>query len=156
MNRTRVGIVILALLAIGPLAAVAQKKPEPPKAPAKVEGTVYLSPTCGCCSKWVEHMQAAGFNLKREVTEQLETVPVRQRVPATVRTCHTAVIGNYLIEGHVPADVVQKLLREKPAIAGIAVPGMPPGSPGMESPNPRSYSVIAFKADGTTYEFARR
>jgi hypothetical protein len=77
-------------------------------------------------------------------------------VPAQLQTCHTAVVGNYIVEGHVPADVVRQMLKEKPAIAGIAVPGMPIGSPGMEGANPRSYSIIAFRADGTTYEYARR
>jgi hypothetical protein len=101
-------------------------------------------------------MKAAGFAVTREVTSQLDSVPARRRVPLTLRSCHTAVIGNYLIEGHVPVDLVQKLLKERPKIAGIAVPGMPAGSPGMESNYPVPYSIVAFKADGTTYEFARR
>lgn len=117
---------------------------------------VYLTPTCGCCGKWVEHLTAAGFKVTREVTTNLDGVAERQRVPEQLRTCHTAVLGSYLVEGHVPADVVQKLLKEKPKIAGIAVPGMPIGSPGMEGPNPRPYSVIAFTADGATSEFARK
>jgi hypothetical protein len=128
------------------------------KAPAatKPDAKVYLSPTCGCCGKWTEHLEAAGFKVTREVTTQLDTVPERQRVPEHMRSCHTAVIGKYLVEGHVPADVIKQLLKEQPAIAGIAVPGMPIGSPGMEGPNPRSYSIVAFKADGSTYEYARR
>ena len=79
--------------------------------------------------------------MTREVTTQLEAVPERQRVPAKIRSCHTAVVGKYLVEGHVPADVVKQMLKEAPAIAGIAVPGMPIGLPGMEGPNPRSYSI---------------
>lgn len=101
-------------------------------------------------------MEAAGFTVTREVTSQLDAVPERQRVPAVLRTCHTAVVGKYLVEGHVPADVIKKMLKEAPKIAGIAVPGMPIGSPGMEGPNPRSYSILAFNADGTTSEFARK
>ena len=124
--------------------------------PAPVEATVYLTPTCGCCGKWVDHMKAAGFTVTREVTSQLDSVPARRRVPLTLRSCHTAVIGNYLIEGHVPVDLVQKLLKERPKVAGIAVPGMPAGSPGMESNYPVPYSIVAFRADGTTYEFGRR
>jgi hypothetical protein len=135
------------------LAAQAQKKPV---APAPVDVKVYLTPTCGCCGIWADHMTAAKFNVTREVTRDLQAVPARQRVPAQLQTCHTAVIGNYIVEGHVPADVVRQMLKEKPKIAGIAVPGMPIGSPGMEGPNPRSYSIIAFRADGTTYEYARR
>jgi hypothetical protein len=139
----------------------AQNKPAPAKTaaqkPAAADGTVYLSPTCGCCSKWIDHMKAAGFNLTREVTAQLDAVPARQRVPEPLRSCHTALIGKYLVEGHVPADVVRKLQRETPAgVVGLSVPNMPVGSPGMEGANPRSYSIIAFKADGSSYEFARK
>jgi hypothetical protein len=124
--------------------------------PAPVTATVYLTPTCGCCGKWTDHLKAAGFSVTREVTTQLDAVPARRRVPESLRSCHTAVIGSYLVEGHVPADLVQKLLKERPKIAGIAVPGMPAGSPGMESNYPVPYSIVAFGADGTTYEFARR
>jgi hypothetical protein len=87
--------------------------------------------------------------------QNLDAVPERKRVPESLRSCHTAVVGGYLVEGHVPAAVIQKLLREKPKVAGIAVPGMPAGSPGMESPNPEAYDVIAFDAAGKTSVFAR-
>jgi hypothetical protein len=147
----RIGALLLVTAATG-LDAQTQKKP----AAAAPDGKVWLSPTCGCCSKWVDHMQAASFKMTREVTAELEAVPERKRVPEQLRSCHTAVVGEYLIEGHVPADVVRQLLKEGPKIAGIAVPGMPIGSPGMEGAGARSYSVVAFRADGTTYEFARR
>jgi hypothetical protein len=153
MTRTAVRLTALALVCLtSPLAA--QSKPK--QKPAVVEAKVYLTPTCGCCGKWADHMKAAGFAITREVTAELDAVPARKRVPETMRSCHTAVVRNYLVEGHVPADLVQKLLRERPKIAGIAVPGMPAGSPGMESPYPVSYSIVAFRADGTSYEFARR
>ena len=77
-------------------------------------------------------------------------------MPESLRSCHTALIGGYVIEGHIPADVIRKLLKEQPKVVGIAAPGMPMGSPGMEGPNPQPYTIVAFKADGTTYEFARR
>jgi hypothetical protein len=131
------------------------KKPAAPAAAGQAV-TVHLTPTCGCCGKWVEHLKAAGFNVTTNVTTKLDAVPERQRVPSQLRTCHTAVVGPYLVEGHVPVDVIQKMLKEKPKVAGIAVPGMPIGSPGMEGPNPRPYSVVAFTADGATSEFARR
>jgi hypothetical protein len=121
-----------------------------------VEAHVFLTPTCGCCGKWVQHLEAAGFAVKRTVTTELDAVPARQRVPSQLRSCHTAVVGKYLIEGHVPADLIKRLVREKPDVLGIAVPGMPIGSPGMEGPNARPYSIISFEADGTTDEFARR
>jgi hypothetical protein len=148
---TAFAALLLAITAPGYLAA--QKKPA---AAQKLDAKVYLTPTCGCCSKWTDHLKEAGFTVTREVTAQLDAVPERQRVPAKVRTCHTAVVGKYLVEGHVPADVVKQMLKEAPEIVGIAVPGMPIGSPGMEGPNPRSYSILAFKADGSTYEYARR
>jgi hypothetical protein len=133
------------------LQAQSTKRATPP-----VAAKVYLSPTCGCCGKWADHMKAAGFAVTREVTAELDSVPARTRVPERLRSCHTAVIENYLVEGHIPADVVRQLLKERPRIVGIAAPGMPLGSPGMESPNPQPYVIVAFRADGTGYEFARR
>jgi hypothetical protein len=153
---TRLQFIRLAaalLIAGAPVAGAQQQKKT--AAPAS-DGTVWLSPTCGCCGKWTDHMQAAGFKLTREVTTDLDGSPARKRVPESLRSCHTALVGGYVIEGHVPADVVRKLLKEQPKIVGIAAPGMPMGSPGMEGPNPQPYSIVAFNADGTTYEFARR
>jgi hypothetical protein len=144
---------VMVVTSLTGLGAQGQKKPA---APSPTAVKVHLRPTCGCCGKWVEHLEAAGFKVTRNVTADLESVPERKRVPAQLQTCHTAIIGQYLVEGHVPVDVIQKLLKEQPKIAGIAVPGMPIGSPGMEGPSPRPYSIVAFKADGSTYEFARR
>ena len=167
MIRTRSTLALTIVLAAGLSSIAAQPQNKPATAAAKPaakpaptpEVKVYLRPTCGCCGIWVEHMQKAGFKVTkvmREPPQDLESVPERQRVPAQLRTCHTAVIGNYLVEGHVPVDLVQKMLKEQPKIAGLAVPGMPIGSPGMEGPNPRPYSIIAFQADGKTFEYARR
>lgn len=146
--------VFLAAAGLQLYAAQGQKKPARPQAATDLK--VFLTPTCGCCGIWTDHMAAAKFNVIREVTRDLQAVPARKRVPAHLQTCHTAVVGDYVVEGHVPADVVRQMLKEKPKIAGIAVPGMPIGSPGMEGPTPRSYSIIAFRSDGTTYEYARR
>jgi hypothetical protein len=104
-------------------------------------------------------MKAAGFDMQREVMVQaeLDKVAARQKVPESLRSCHTAVVGKYVIEGHVPADVVQKLLKEAPAgVVGLSAPNMPVGSPGMEGPNAKPYSIVAFKADGSSYEYAKR
>jgi hypothetical protein len=150
-------VALLALAGMPVLEAQTQKQtPKKTPTPAVVDARVFLTPTCGCCGFWADHMVAAKFNVTREVTRDLQSVPARKRVPQHLQSCHTSVIGQYVVEGHVPADVVRQLLKEQPKIAGIAVPGMPIGSPGMEGPNPRSYSIIAFRADGTTYEFARR
>lgn len=118
---------------------------------------VYKTPTCGCCIKWIEHLRDSGFDVS--AVEVPSTIPVHERfgVPRQLGSCHTAVIGDYWVEGHVPADLVQKLLTEKPdGIAGIAVPGMPMGSPGMEGPNPVAYQVLAYDKDGKVTLYATR
>jgi hypothetical protein len=104
-------------------------------------------------------MKGAGIVLEKDVMPQaeLDKVEARQKVPASLRSCHTAVVGAYVIEGHVPADLVQKLLKERPAgVIGLSAPNMPAGSPGMDIPNSPSYSIVAFKADGSSYEYAKR
>jgi hypothetical protein len=116
---------------------------------AKPMVTVYKSPTCGCCSKWIEHMQGNGFEVKAVDVEDIDLVKRTYGVPAAAASCHTALVNGYVIEGHVPAESVSRLIREKPALAGIAVPGMPAGSPGMEVPGRKdSYSVISFDKAG--------
>jgi hypothetical protein len=113
---------------------------------------VYKSPTCGCCAKWVDHVRAAGFTVK--VTDlsndDLDALKEKHGVPRTAQSCHTALVGGYVVEGHVPVAEVQRLLKERPALAGIAVGGMPIGSPGMEVPGqkPQTYNVVTFDKQG--------
>ena len=111
--------------------------------------TVYKTPTCGCCALWVDHMRANGFRVA--VTDVAQLGPVKQThgVPGDVATCHTGKIGGYFVEGHVPAEDVRRMLRERPDIIGIAVPGMPQGSPGMETGSLDTYDVIAIAKDGS-------
>ncbi len=118
---------------------------------------VYKSPTCGCCSKWVEHLQAHGFTVKATNVEDIYQIKTKHRVPAAVESCHTALVGGYVVEGHVPAADVQRLVDERPAIAGIGVRGMPIGSPGMEvaGVKPHPYDVLAFDKSGQTRVFAK-
>ena len=119
--------------------------------------TVYKTPTCGCCAKWVDHMKAAGFKVQVQDMDDLTEIKQASGVPVKIRTCHTAVVGNYVVEGHVPADLVQKMLTEKPKMTGIAVPGMPIGSPGMESGTEKSpYDVVLFDKTGKTTVYAKR
>lgn len=118
--------------------------------------TVYKSPTCGCCSAWGDHMKAAGFQVREVNVDDLTETKQASGVPMRLRTCHTAVVGDYVIEGHVPADLVQKMLKEKPSVTGIAVPGMPMGSPGMEGDRKDPYDVLLFQKDGTTSVYAKR
>ena len=149
---------LLASMALIVATTAAMPAAEPQAAPGagQTTGTVWLTPTCGCCSKWVDHMKAAGFALTRESVTDMDTVAAQKRVPEALRSCHTAMVGPYIIAGHVPADIVRRLLKEQPKIVGLSAPGMPAGSPGMDVPNSPPYSIVAFKADGSTYKFARR
>jgi hypothetical protein len=128
-------------------------------AAAKTVMQVYKSPTCGCCKAWVERMAAAGFETR--VTDladaALQKEKARLGVTPDLGSCHTAIVGGYVVEGHVPAEDIQRMLRDKPAIAGIAAPGMPRGSPGMEVPGGArdKYDVIAFTKAGKTSVYAR-
>lgn len=118
---------------------------------------VYKSPTCGCCTKWVEHMRQNGFRVESHDTASVDPIKDQAGVPVATRSCHTGLVGGYAIEGHVPADVIRRLLREHPGdIAGLAVPGMVTGSPGMEGPNPEHYDIVAFTKDGKTRVYESR
>ena len=117
---------------------------------------VYKSPTCGCCGKWVQHMEDAGFSVDVENRRDLTPIKAELGVPGRMQSCHTAKVGDYIVEGHVPADGVKRMLDEKPDIKGLAVPGMPMGSPGMEGPRKDPYNVIAIGNDGRLEVFARR
>jgi hypothetical protein len=117
--------------------------------------TIYKSKTCGCCSKWVDHVKAAGFTPTVHDEEEMDQLKDELGVPAPVRSCHTALVGGYLIEGHVPGSDIRRLLAERPKVAGLAVPGMPSGSPGMAEPGKEGdYKVVAFQTNGSTTPFA--
>lgn len=117
---------------------------------------VYKSPTCGCCASWVTHLQKAGFTTKVTEIEDIDSVKTKNGVPARAQSCHTATVDGYVLEGHVPAADVQRLLKERPAVLGLAVPGMPIGSPGMEVPGVKAqtYNVISFDKQGELKVFA--
>jgi hypothetical protein len=110
--------------------------------------TVHKDPTCGCCSGWVRHLQNAGFVAKVIETRDLDPVKRRLGVPDDLTACHTAELAGYAIEGHVPAAALKRLLAEKPKATGLAVPGMPLGSPGMEGGPPEKYDVVLFGPNG--------
>lgn len=119
---------------------------------------VWKSPTCGCCAKWVEHLRANGFTVatKDVAYGVLSKVKRQAGVSPDHASCHTAKVGGYTIEGHVPVEDVKRLLAEKPDAVGLAVPGMPIGSPGMEAGSDKEpYEVLLLKKDGTTEVFAR-
>lgn len=129
-----------------------------PPAPARAarDITVYKDPNCGCCTEWVKHLQKSGFTVTVRDTAEAEMVKRSFGVPPALESCHTARIGKYTIEGHVPADLIVKLITEQPAARGLAVPGMPIGSPGMEGSPKQAYEVLLFDAAGKTSVYARR
>jgi hypothetical protein len=118
--------------------------------------TVYKSASCGCCTKWVDHLRASGFAPAVHDEENMDAIKDEMGVPKGVRSCHTALVDRYLVEGHVPAADLRRLLKERPAVAGLAVPGMPKSTPGMAMPGdtPEPYQVLAFARDGKTTVYA--
>jgi hypothetical protein len=138
------------LLALASVAAVSTARTASAAGPTVV---VSKDPNCGCCVGWAEHLRASGFTVDvRDVTD-LAPVKARLGVPDDLAACHTAEVGGYVIEGHVPASAIRRLLSEKPQAKGLAVPGMPTGSPGMEVPGspPEEYAVILFGDTRRTY-----
>jgi hypothetical protein len=119
--------------------------------------TVYRSPSCGCCSDWVDYVEQHGYHVEVQDVQNPALVKAEHGIPLPLQSCHTAVIDGYVIEGHVPVDSIERLLAERPAVVGIAVPGMPIGSPGMEVAGtaPEPFEVVTFDAAGATTVFAR-
>jgi hypothetical protein len=159
-NRIGAGALILTVGLLN-VVAFAQSKATPAKktpaktaaatpAPAKPHLSVYKSPTCGCCAKWVEYMEANGFTATVTNMPDVTPVKVSNGLPPRLGSCHTTLIAGYVIEGHVPVSDIRRLLKEKPPIAGLAAPGMPAGSPGMDVPNSPPYDIIAFDKTGRT------
>lgn len=120
------------------------------------EVVMYKDPNCGCCGKWAEHMRSAGFAVKEVASARMDLVKQEAGVPEALGSCHTAKVGGYVVEGHVPAADVRRMLAEKPAIRGLSAPGMPLGSPGMEGPYPAErYDVVSFDAQGRSAVFSK-
>lgn len=118
--------------------------------------TVFRSPTCGCCGDWLNYMKAEGFEIKDNITAEMDTVKQTYGVSKPLSSCHTALINGYVIEGHVPAEDVRQLLAEKPSVVGITAPGMPMGSPGMEmGDRVDDYTVYAFNTENKVIPFAQ-
>lgn len=125
-------------------------------AAALVPIKVYKDPGCGCCKEWVKHLEQNGFTVETVDMPDLSAVKAKYGVMPEIQACHTAVVGGYTVEGHVPADLILKMLKEKPAIAGLAVAGMPSGSPGMEGATRERYDVLTFDRAGHTTVYAQR
>jgi hypothetical protein len=135
-DRRRILFTSVALLLAGPAIAARQV----------VE--IYKSATCGCCSKWIAHLRINGFEVNPHDVDDIAASRARLGVPDALGSCHTASVAGYLIEGHVPADDINRLLRTRPKAAGLAVPGMPRGSPGMEADVKDPYDVLLFQSNG--------
>lgn len=118
--------------------------------------TVFASPTCKCCERWVDHLETNAIKVTLHKVGDVTPYKRKFGVPEKLWSCHTGTIGPYVIEGHVPVDLIEKMLIERPAILGLAVPGMPKGAPGMDSDTPERYDVIAFKPSGDTEVYATR
>jgi len=118
--------------------------------------TVYKDPGCECCARWVKHLSANGFVVSVHDVQNMNEIKRTMNVPPSLESCHTAVVDKYVVEGHVPADVIKKFLAEKPSMLGLAVPGMPTGSPGMEGGKAERYNVVAFDRNGTSRVYAKR
>ena len=132
-------------LAIGLLVFNTGIKAETLSAGKPVDIVVYRSPTCECCGKWLEYMKKNNFNVQDIVTDDVQAIKNKYGVSDAMASCHTAIVDGYVIEGHVPANDIMKLLKTKPKIVGIAVPGMPSGTPGMEMGDRKdSYNVMSF------------
>lgn len=116
--------------------------------------TVYKSPTCGCCNAWIQHLEKNGFKVIAENRNDMPMIKGASGIKEQYQSCHTAFVGNYFLEGHVPAKDIKRLLKEKPSAAGLAVPGMPMGSPGMEGPTQDHYSVMLIKKNGSAVEYS--
>ena len=145
MIKNKIFIGILSLVTISVLGGFALSQ----KVSAEPQMTVYKSPTCGCCSKWIKHMEENGFQIKAVDVLEMNIVKEKYGINRELASCHTAVIEGYVIEGHVPAFDVKRLLSEKPEVLGLSVPGMPVGTPGMEmGDRVDRYSVIAIGKDG--------
>lgn len=145
-RRTLLGILAAAI----PAAACSR----PAKPPPAIQ--VYKSPSCGCCGAWVQTLQANGFKVATQDMDDVSAIAASAGVPDRLRSCHTALVDGYFVEGHVPGGDIRKLLRERPAARGIAVPGMPVGSPGMEQGDRREpYDTVLVMMDGSSRRFVR-
>ena len=124
-------------------------------AQAATQVEVFKSPSCGCCGKWLEHLQQNGFQVSIREVNDVPAARKKLGMPDRLGSCHTARVGTYVVEGHVPAADIQRLLKKKPKALGLAVPAMPPGSPGMKTAKPVPYDTLLVEADGNARVFAK-
>lgn len=121
----------------------------------QVDIVMYKNEGCQCCDKWAEYMQGSGYSVKSIASSNLYAVKAEEGIPRNMGACHTAIAGDYVIEGHVPAEDIMRLLKEQPDAAGLVVPGMPASSPGMNTALNEPYKVYLLKNDGSTEVYAQ-
>ena len=150
VSRVMATLLVTAAVSTAGAASAQRQAPQGPTV------QVYKLSTCGCCASWVQHLEANGFTTQVMNLDDLSEIKATHNVPGPAQSCHTATVDGYVIEGHVPAADVRRLLEERPAVLGLAVPGMPIGSPGMEVPNvePVPYDVVSFDGRGQLRVFA--
>ena len=143
-----------AATALGEAVTTLAASPTQAVTDALPKALVYKTPTCGCCSLWVDHMREAGFEVDARDLNDIIPVKIDAGVPPRMSSCHTTLIDGYVVEGHIPAEHVKRLLEERPDVVGIAVPGMPIGSPGMEGIGARPYQVLSWDRQGNVEVYA--
>ncbi len=144
----------VAFITLALTTAAARTTPSDAAAAKKPVITVYKDPSCGCCKSWIEHLIKHGYRVDAKDSRDMPEIKRTLGVPDGLTACHTAMVNGYLIEGHVPAADIDRLLAQKPKVAGLAVPGMPMGSPGMEGGQAQRYRVLTFDKTGKTTVFA--
>jgi len=151
------GLILAGCNASNGIAATDATKPEVVVAEPRTEIVMYKSEGCECCGKWAEHMHTAGFVVIENKLGDVDAIKSQHGIPGNLSSCHTAIVDGYVIEGHVPAADVVRLLKERPKVVGLTAPGMPMESPGMQEPGqmPKSYDVFVFDADGKSRVFTR-
>lgn len=142
-------VLALALAATIGVAASAQTAAPQPAI------VVYKSPSCGCCKAWMDHLTENGFKVTGKDVDNVQPIKDDVGLPAKLASCHTAIVEGYVVEGHVPAGDIKRMLKERPRIVGLSAPGMPNGSPGMETGRKDPYDVVAFDAKGNTTVYAK-
>ncbi len=151
----RLRAVSFCVFLVAGLVAFAQSDRDRPEAERLPRVTVFRSPTCGCCTKWADHLRENGFPVQVTEVTKLDDLKRRQGVPEHSYACHTALVDGYVVEGHVPASDIRRLLHERPSVTGLVVPGMPRGSPGMEGPTSEPYTVYTFDESGQRSFFSK-
>ena len=151
-SSTKLVTIVAALSTLALTTAAVRERPHSDASKPTI--TVYKDPNCGCCKNWIQYLTRHGYRVDAKDTPDMPAIKRTLGVPEPLTACHTAVVGGYLIEGHVSAEDIDRLLAQKPKIAGLAVPGMPVSSPGMDGPRTQGYKVLAFDKTGKTTVFA--